>query len=330
MKRFFFLVIVMLVSIELSYSQNEGLTSKPIIEIFTDFHVNLNQVNTNAIGFSLNRAYFGYNYVIDKNFFAVLILNLASPDDLVTGSKARRYAFFREAAMNYTNDRLTLSMGMLKTTMFIFQGNFYGFRYLSKPFQELNGYGLDSDLGMTAKYKFSDMFEADLSVFNGEGGGNLQLDNNLMTAAGLTFRPSKSLVFRVYDDIMKNKDLIQNTFLIFAGLKTDRYFIGGDFNYKTNLDTLNGHNAWGISATGGYNLCNKWMIFSRYDLATSVIPEGDVEKWNFSKDGSFLITGVQYSVSKKIRISIDYQGKFPDDHSQKNSNMIFLNLVMKI
>jgi hypothetical protein len=330
MKRLFLIIAIIISYSTISYSQSEVPGGKPIIEVFTDFHVSLNQVNTNAAGFSLNRAYFGYHYAIDKNFFAVLILNIANPEDLAKGSKARRYAYFREASMNYTNERLSLTMGMIKTNLFMFQQAFWGMRYLAKPFQELNGYGLDSDLGLAAKYKFSDMFEADLSLMNGEGGGNLQLDNNLKASAGLNFSPSKVIYFRAYDDIMKNNGLLQNTFMFFSGIKTDRYFIGADFNYKTNLDTLNGHNAWGISATGGYNISDKWMIFARYDYSTSVIPDVKTEKWNFNKDGSYVISGIQYSVSKSVRIAVDYQGKLWENQNQKNINAIFLNVVLKI
>jgi hypothetical protein len=330
MKRLFLLIAIAVSSCEIVFSQTQSPESKPHIEIFTDFHVSLNDVSSNAVGFGLNRAFFGYTYAIDKNFYAVLTLNIANPEDLAKGSKARRYAFFREVSVNYANERINLSMGMIKTSLFIFQQGFWGMRYIARPFQELNGYGLDSDLGLSAKYTFNDMFEADISIINGEGGGNLQIDNNIKTGAGFNFRPAKNIVFRTYDDIMRNGDVLQNTFLFFAGFKTDRYFAGADFTYKTNLDTLNGHDSWGISATAGYNISDKWMIFTRYDYSTSVIPEGNAEKWNFAKDGSLVIPGIQYTVSKAIRISLDYQGKLWEDKSQNNISFIFLHLALKI
>jgi hypothetical protein len=330
MKRILILISIFLIFSTSSFSQKDSIATKPIIEIFTDFHVNLTPNDSYTTGFSLNRAYFGYSYVIDKNFFAVLILNVGSPDELAAGSKPRRYAFFREASMNYSNDKLTLTMGMVKTKTYMFQQGWWGMRYITKPFQDLNGYGTDSDLGLEATYKFNDMFEADLSLLNGEGGGNLQLDNNLKSSGGLTFKPSDKITFRLYGDLMKNKVIWQNTSLLFAGYKTERFFLGCEFNYKTNLDTISGHNAWGISATGGVNLAEKFMVFSRYDLSRSVVPPGIEYDWNYKKDGSFLILGIQYAVSKAVRVAVDYQSHIPDDTSKTTGNLIFLNLVMKI
>ncbi len=330
MKRLFLLTVILVIFREISFSQSDVPSNKPIAEIFTDFHVNLVKGSANTTGFSLNRAYFGYNFALDKNFFAVLILNVASPDELAKGSKARRYAFFREASMNYGADRLNISMGMVKTKIYMFQQTWLGMRYLAKTFQDLNGYGTDSDLGISVTYKFSDLLEADLMLMNGEGGGSLQLDNNLKSSGGLTISPSKNVSFRLYDDVMKNKNVWQSTSLLFAGYKNDHFFLGAEFNYKTNLDTINGHNAFGISATGGVNLSGKTMFFTRYDLARSVTPHGEAANWNYRNDGAFFIIGMQYTVSRAVRIAIDYQSKIPDDNSKSNSNMIFINLVMKI
>jgi hypothetical protein len=330
MKRLFLLAAILLIFHEITFSQSEATASKPIAEIFTDFHINLVKGSANTSGFGLNRAYIGYNYAINKNFFAVLILNLASPDELAKGSKARRYAYFREASMNYAGDKLNITMGMIKTTTFIFQQNWWGLRYLAKPIQDWYCFGTDSDLGISVDYKFSNILEADLSLVNGEGGGNLELDNNLKSAGGLTLRPSENVTVRLYGDVTKNKNVWQNTSLLFAGYRSKNFFLGAEFDFKTNLDTINGHNAWGISATGGVNLSEKILFFSRYDLARSVVPAGENRNWNYRNDGSFYIVGVQYSISKAVRIAIDYQSKLPDDNSKSNGNLIYLNLVMKI
>jgi hypothetical protein len=330
MKRLFLLTAIIIIFHEISCSQSETPASKPILEVFTDFHVNLEKGSASTTGFNLNRAFFGYNFAIDNNFFAVIILNVASPDDLARGSKARRYAFLREASMNYTNDKLTLTMGMVKTKMFMFQQGWWGMRYVAKPFQELNGYGTDSDLGVAATYKFSEMFEADLSVINGEGGGNLQSDNNVKSSAGLSFKPTDKITIRLYDDMMKNMGLWQNTSVLFAGFKTENYFLGAELNYKTNLDTISGHNAWGISATGGVNFFGKLMFFLRYDLSKSVVPQGDIANWNYENDGQFLVLGLQYAITKSLRLALDYQSQFPDSHDKSVSHMIYLNLAMKI
>ncbi|MGD0581379.1 MAG: hypothetical protein ABR974_00385 [Bacteroidales bacterium] len=328
MKKLFLLISFITIVSQLSFSQKDSI-SQPIVEIFTDFHVNLQKNDSKTTGFSINRAYFGYNYAFDKNFYTVLLLNIGSPDDLAAGSKPKRYAYFREASIDYSDDRISFFAGMISTELFAFQQRFLGMRYLANTFQDRNGYGFDADLGAEVKFKFSDTFQADLSLLNGEGSSSLQLDNNLKSSLGLTFTPSHNTALRLYGDIMKLNGVWQNTFLAFAGYKTDKYFLGGEFNFKTSLDTINGHNAWGISATGGFSITEKWMIFSRYDISRSVVPAGVDGDWNFKKDNSFLIAGIQYRISKMIKVAADYQGIFPDDPAKTISNMIYLNASLK-
>ena len=221
-------------------------------------------------------------------------------------------------------------MGLTSTRLFGFQQKFYGKRYVANTFQSLNGFGFDADLGAVVTYKITKRVEADLMVMNGEGPNNLQLDNNLKVSAGITTYPAQKTVIRFYADRMKISGVWQNTLLAFAGYRSDHFFIASEINYKADLDTINGHNAWGISSTGGITIFKKSEIFARYDYATSVIAPGDAIKWNTGKDNSFLVTGVQYTFSGSVKVAIDYQSTFPEDKSKKVSHFIFFNATIKI
>jgi hypothetical protein len=330
LKRILFLLPGIIFLYEFSFSQTEEIKSKPIVEIFSDFHVNLNKGESATSGFSLNRAWIGYDYSIDKNFYAEWILNIGSPDELGTGAKARRYAYFREASFSYKNDRLNITMGLTNTRLFGFQQKFYGKRYVANTFQAINGYGFDADLGAVVTYKLTNKVEADLMLMNGEGANNLQLDNNLKVSGGVTINPSHKTVIRFYADRMKLPGAWQNTLLAFAGYRSERFFIASEINYKANLDSINGHNGWGISSTGGITIFKKSEVFARYDYATSVIPTGDLIKWNAVKDNSFLIIGVQHAFSGSVKVAIDYQATFPEDKSKSASHFIFFNATFKI
>jgi hypothetical protein len=328
MKKFSILIIISFITIQ-SFSQTDGV-SKPIAEIYADYHASLKTDNTSHPGFALNRAFFGYNFALDQNFYAVIILNIGSTEDLAIGSKPRRYPFFREASANYTNKNLTVTAGMIKTTLFIYQQNFIGMRYIAKPFQDYYNYGGDSDLGLSASYKFSDAVQADLSIVNGEGGGSLQTDNYLKYCGGIVLHPWTNIYFRLYDELMKNNSIIQNGSVVFAGIKTEKFFAGAEFNYKSNLDTVSGHNGWGLSATGGINLSQKYMLFSRYDFSGSSVPAGESNGWDYGKDAKFFIFGLQYSATKNVRVALNYQGRYPDDPTKSSSQMIFINLGFKL
>ncbi|MBV5342103.1 hypothetical protein JZU68_00270, partial [bacterium] len=68
--------------------QNKPTDSKAIAEIFTDFHVNLNDTS-NSTGFGVSRAYLGYNYIADEHFSAALIVNMGYPDDIIENTVRR-------------------------------------------------------------------------------------------------------------------------------------------------------------------------------------------------------------------------------------------------
>jgi hypothetical protein len=309
-------------------SQTIEIPGKPTVEIFTDFHYNAGDPGK-FTGFSVNRAYFGYTYKVDENFSALIRIDIGTPEDLVSGSKPRRYAFFRDASINYSKDKLSITLGITGTRLFDYQQRFWGLRYLASTYQSLNGYGFVADLGLVVNYKFNDKIEADFTLMNGEGYSNLQLDNNLKSSLGITVTPIKQLVFRMYSDLMKQSGLWQNTLIGFAGFRNDFFSFGAEISHKTNLDLTKGHDAWGISGTGSISLTKKIDFFTRYDYSTSVIAPGDVMEWNYSKDGTFLITGFQYTFNKIVKIALDYQAGFPVDASKSSSKLIFLNALFK-
>jgi hypothetical protein len=327
MKKFFIVTVILLFASVSLRSQNIENSGKPIAEIFTDFHYNL-AGGEKTTGFNLSRAQFGYNYFANENFSALLKVEVGNPKELAPGSKERRYAFYREASITYSKEKLNLSFGITGTRLFEYQQKFWGKRYIADTYQSINGYGYVADLGIAADYKFNDIVEADISLMNGEGYSSIQLDNELKSSMGITITPIKELAFRAYGDIMKIKGFWQSTMVGFAGYKTEKVTIGAELSYKSNLDTV-GHHAWGISGTGAISLTKKLEFFTRYDYSTSVTVSGETTNWNMAKDGSFLITGFQYTFNKIVKVALDYQATFAKDKTKGFSDLIFINSIFK-
>lgn len=309
-------------------SQTVVPESKAIAEIFADFHVNLNDTSKTT-GFGVNRAYFGYNYISEKNFSAKLILNLGSPSDLALGTVKRRYAYFREASIIWSNEKLRMAFGLTDTRIFRYQQAFWGKRYLANTYQSLNGYGYVADLGFALDYKFNDIFSGDITVMNGDGYLELQTDNGVKSSVGLNITPGKHFVFRIYGDYEQKPGLEQVTGILFAGYKSKLFTLGAEGSLKTNLDGVTGHHGWGVSATGGINFTKNDEVFIRYDYSTSIIPDGETEPWNYKKDGTFAIIGVQHTFTPNIKIALDFQGRNPYEESVKSSNFIFVNALFR-
>jgi hypothetical protein len=312
----------------LQIAQTTEISGKPIAEIYTDFHYNL-AGGAKTTGFSLNRAYLGYNFFADKNFSALIKVEIGSPEDLAPESKTRRYAYYRDASISYSTDKLNLTFGITDTRLFDYQQKFWGKRYLADTFQSRNGYGFVADLGIVAHYKFSEIIEADVTLMNGEGYSSLQLDNTLKSSFGITINPVKELVVRAYSDFLKTSGLWQVTMVCFAGLKNEKITLGAEINYKTNFDLLKGHHSWGLSGTGALSLTSKIEFFTRFDYSTSVVASGTSTQWNLTKDGSFLITGFQYSFNKYVKVAVDYQANIPTDKTRALSDMIYINSIFK-
>jgi hypothetical protein len=297
---------------------------KPVAEIFTDFHLNLNDT-TQRTGFALNRAYLGYKFLPDSHFAGTIIINAGTPEDLAPGSEPRRYAFFREASISYTDQKLTLYLGITGTRLFDFQQKFWGKRYVANTYQSVNGYGFVADLGIAADYRFNDMIKADITLMNGEGYNDIQLDNSLKTSLGFTITPGEGTAIRIYDDIIRINNIWQNTFLVFLGIRKKAGFIGAEFTHKTNLDLINGHNAFGISATGGVSLTETVELFGRFDYSTSSAIADEVYPWNYQLDGKFIVAGIQKAFGQNVKLALDYQGHFPYSADYQSTNSVFLN-----
>lgn len=329
MKKCLSFIFIFLLTVQYLYSQTIPAPSgKPVAELFTDFHYMINDT-VHTTGFGTNRAYIGYNYTPAGPFSGSMILNIGSPEDLASGAKHRRYPFFREASLSYTKDKLKMSFGITTTRATIFQQNYLGKRYLADNFQSKNAYCYVADMGFVLDYTISDKLKVDFTVMNGEGYSELQLDNSVKTSAGINIVPFKNGVIRLYYDIERPNNMWQSLSMIFIGYKDENITFGAEAAYKTNLDKISGHDAWGISGTCGVKVAGGTEIVGRYDHTTSTALNGESLGWNRKNDGDFGIIGIQYTFNQYAQLALDYQGTFPASSSYSNSNGIFVNAHFK-
>lgn len=328
MKLLFSLLVTAILCIHSLVGQPVNIQGRPVIEIFTDFHVSLNDTSRHT-GFDQNRTFIGYQFLPEGNVSAKVIVNIGYPDELAIGSEPRRYGYFREASMTWEKNDLTLSMGIVNTQITEFQQRFWGKRYVALPFIAENCFGFVADIGLSADYQISDKIVAEWRLLNGEGYSNLQMDDNLRTSLAFNITPNDNLAFRVFGDIQRAGDLWQPLFVGFAGYKNDLFSAGAEIIYKSNIDLIQGHHVWGMSATGGINITEKTQVFGRYDILSSVVMPGDVREWNYNDDYSFTVIGAQYIVSKQVKLALSYQGRYQSATPGVSSDLVFLNATYK-
>lgn len=324
MRRILLSLVLAVTFYQILNSQTVVNQGKPVTEVFTDFHYNINDT-TKCTGFGVNRAYLGYNYTPEGNFSALIIINIGTPEDLVDGAVPKRYGFFREASVIYKKEKLTVHFGMVSTRYADFQQGFWSKRYLGTEYQAAYPYGSVADLGVVIDYQLSDLLKVDLSLLNGKGYSNIQYDNSLKTAFGLTISTPNKVFVRLYGDIMKPKGVVQTTLIMFAGHKNNLFSLGAEASYKTNLDLINGHDVWGLSATGSIFLNQKSEIFARYDYAASVVVPGEELQWDYIKDNIYFIGGIQQKLSDNLRIALNFRRTNPYNPGQKTTDAIYLN-----
>ena len=94
---------------------------KAIINVFGNFHTGFGAENDDR-GFSMDRSYFGYQYDMGNglSFKAVMDVGKSSNvDDL------QRVAYIKNAQVSWKHNRLTLNGGLISTTSFKVQEDFW-------------------------------------------------------------------------------------------------------------------------------------------------------------------------------------------------------------
>jgi hypothetical protein len=301
----------------------------PIIQIFGDYYTGISEENHTS-SLEIRRSYFGYSYQFKKEFSAVVKLDIGSPEDVSEFARIRRYAYFKNAFLDYKTNKLKISVGIIDLLHFKMQENYWGHRYIYKSLADEHRFGPTADIGASVSYSFLDWLDADFTFMNGEGYTNPQLDNTFKGGFGVTVKPLKKLVLRSYYDLMV-KSVTTSTLALFVGYEpTERLIAGGEFNLKLNDEFENDHNRTGYSFYAAYNFWKKFQVFARYDILRSNIINGDGNPWDLSEDGSALIAGIEYVPIKNVKIAFDYQDWYPYAANLPNLSYLFINLEIKI
>lgn len=274
-------------------------------KIYSNFKYGINP-ELSSSAFELERAYFGFERQLNKHFTANIKLDVGSPDDISEYSKLRRYAYFKNAGLTYTNGRITAWGGLFDMMQFKLQENFWGYRYLYKSFMDEYRIGPSADLGVGFRIRINDEMETDLVVSNGEGYSSPQRDDNFKIGWGYTIRPLEHLTFRTYYAIFTEM-IPQMTLSGFAGYDAGHFRLAGEYNYQRNYQFNRNRNRYGYSIFSTYVFSPSWEIFIRYDQLYSNIIDENTIPWNLPNDGSALIGGIQFSPISNIHLTLDYQ-----------------------
>lgn len=327
------LLIILLVLLPFfNHAQEEEFipSGKPFATIYANFHYGITGSAADEAAFELVRGYIGYEYTFSPEFYAKINVDVGSPDDLSPLSKIRRYAYFKNAFLRYTKQRLEIDFGLISLRQFKLQEDIWERRYLMKTIADEHRLGSSADLGLNLNYRFSENTDADFTIMNGEGYSSLQMDNIFKYSLGSTFRFPRNFTSRVVYDLMHN-EITESTLLFFTSYDfRSRWNIAGEYLIRKNNEWMEEHNIYALSVYGKYNLNKQYQLFARYDQVRSNLLTGESQPWNLAGDGTALVAGIQFRPLKKITMALNYHDWYPRAANMEGGGFIFLDLEVQM
>ncbi len=296
---------------------------KAIIRIFSNFHTGFGQ-DKNDRGFELNRSYLGYQYDLGKGLQIKAVMDVgksSAVDDL------QRIAFIKNAQITWKTGRWTLNAGLISTTQFKVQEDFWGYRYMMMSFQDYYKWGSSADLGVSAAYKFTDWLSVDGIVVNGEGYKKVQKNDGLQYGLGATIQPIGGFTFRLYGSVNEGVDETKEDITNIAtmiGYKGKSFSIAAEYNWMGNTKNVKDANQSGVSVYGTLKLNKQLEWYARYDCLSSK------DDWNLAKDESMVMTGAQFKLGKYIKLAPNFRVYMPKQDGAKDRYMAYVSCFFGI
>jgi len=326
-------VALILLALFHGFSQNEEFkaSGSAFALIFANYHQGITDAASQESAFELVRGYIGYEYNFSPNFYAKINLDIGSPEDLSEFAKERRYAYFKNAYLRYTKNKIKVEFGLIGLKQFKLMEQVWERRYLMKTLADEYKLGSSADLGANLNYTFSDVWDADFTIMNGEGYNNIQTDGIFKYALGTTLKLPENFTSRLHYDFTYNERL-QSTYHIFISYDfSGKANLGGEGIYRTNDGWNDGRERFGYSLYGKYNLKNeRFQLFARYDWISSNRLDQEENPWNLSNDGSAIKAGIQFTPIKNIKMALNYHDWVPYAANGETKGFIFLDLEVKM
>jgi hypothetical protein len=311
--------------------ENEFVPSgKPFATIFANFHMGITGTAKDESAFELARGYIGYEYNFSPEFYAKINVDVGSPNDLSPYSKARRYAYFKNAYLRYTQKKFEVEFGLIDMKQFKLQEGIWERRYLMKSFADEYQLGQSADLGANFYYKFNNWIDVDFTIMNGEGYSSIQMDDIFKYGIGSTLKMPKNFTSRAFYEFTKN-EITETTLTLFTSYDFKKIWnIAGEFVLRKNDRWKENHDIYGLSVYGKYNITKKYQLFARYDRLTSNILEGEINPWNLANDGTAIVAGIQFQPISKIKMALNYHDWYPLAANEEGGGFIYFNLEVKL
>ncbi len=335
LKNLLLIVFLVIASFNVIAQQEEFKPSGKVNgRIFFNYSYDMTKGEDKESAFDVKRAYLGYNYNLAKGVKADLVLDFGKNEG---GSDYS--AFLKKAELEWkASSSVKVSLGMISTLIFREQEKFWGYRYMTKSFNDEYRFGPSADLGIKADFKLTDAFSVKAIIVNGEGFRKVQdSDGNQKYGASLVYK-HKGLMAKVYGDVTsakaEDKTVTTSTLATFIGYNfSDKFRLAAEYNKLMNAkkfsEIADNYDLEGLSFYSTYVFDKEWEVFAKYDHLSSNVLEGETDRWNLSKDGGSMTTGVQYAPVKGLKMALNYRHFAYKDSAKDDKSQIFMNFEFK-
>ena len=319
MKRFLLSVILLVcANVAVAQQATDAPKGKAIINVFGNFHTGFGAENDDR-GFTMDRSYFGYQYALSNELSLKAVMDVGRSNDV---DDLHRIAYIKNAQISWKHNRLTLHGGLISTTSFKVQEDFWGYRYMKMVLQDYYKFASSADLGLSVAYKFADWVSGDVIVVNGSGYKKLQANDGLLYGVGFTFKPTDGLTLRLYGSLNEgeeegDKDI--GVYALFAGYKHEKFSLGAEYNLMQNTKNVADADLAGVSFYTTVKLGGKVNAFARYDNLWSK------NDWNLSKDEATYMAGVEIRPCDYVKIAPNLRYHDLKSPDLKNKTYLYIS-----
>jgi len=330
MKRIFFFFSLLMPFLVFSQSAQDVTKDKESYafgQIYTGFRYCFKDDYKPQAAFEFNQGIIGYFHQLAPSVSGKIMFDVTRTTNITgitdssgqsmvvnyfEGSKYTAYLKMAEIKWDI-NEYLALRVGQLLNTQYLtFQDPFWGYRYIDVTFQERFRFGMPADFGAQIDVKIKDKFLNQFSVVNGEGPFRYQdLNGKFIFSDNIQYSPVKNFTLKIYGDYgpaIDTGSVFSDKWVIsfFAGYKTSKFRIGGEFDYVNNYNWTTDKDHTGISVFGAWNFAGKFDVLARYDhLQVKTLAE--------TQDLDYYIIGFQYEPVKMFTTSLNFRYLSEDD-----------------
>jgi len=310
MKRISWILFLLVPQVLFSQSAQDVKKDKesyPFAQIFTGFRYGLKDDYKPRAAFVFNQGIIGYFHQLTPKISGKIMIDVTRTTNIISitdssdysmmvnyfeGSKYTAYLKLAEIKWDI-NDYLALRVGQLLNTQYL-------------TFQEVFRLGMPADFGAQLDVKVKDVFLNQFSVVNGEGPFRHQdLNGKFIFSDNIQYSPVKNLTLKIYGDYgpaIDTGSTYGNKWVVsfFAGYKTSKFRIGGEYDYVNNYNWTKDRDHSGFSVFGGWNFIGKFDVLARYDHLQIKTPI-EIQKLDY------YIIGVQYEPVRMFTTSVNFR-----------------------